>query len=69
MQHTIIHSPSMFIEDANKRLWASVKPVTAGSSLYDVFVCPNAGAGHHMQLNIEEIRALTEMFIEITDRV
>lgn len=67
MLHKIVVSKSMYIEDANKRLWASCKAVTAGSSLYDVFIQPNAGSGHHIQLTLDEIDALTNMFSEITE--
>jgi hypothetical protein len=61
MTHTVKSDTTAYITDIHNKIWASVRPVTQGASLYDLFISPTAGPNHHIQVSFDELEAVSDM--------
>jgi hypothetical protein len=64
MKYTVDYEKNVFVLDENQKIWASVRPVTQRSTVYDMFVAPRAGGNHHLQLSRDELAGIYDMLVE-----
>ena len=63
--YTVDYDKSVYVKNDAGKVWASISHTTQGGKLFTLGIKPVAGVEHIMQLDRDEVEALSDMFGEI----